>query len=69
MLVTPQAAQLGIYLLLEKQKCCTSLRDQFNGTLLRIDDKKAQNLAGIEPTTALFRGMHFTAVLHPVPFS
>ena len=39
------------HFLLEKQECCTSLRDMCKITLLLIEEK-AYHLAGIEPTTS-----------------
>ena len=66
-LVLPQAAQLDIHFLKEKQQHCTSLRDLFEDPLLRIEREKALHPAAIKPTTSLLWGVHSTTVLQPLP--
>ena len=46
-LVLPQAAQLRVYFIeIAKQLCSTSLRDPFNGILLKVEGEKSPALSG-----------------------
>ena len=61
-LASPQAAQRSKHFFQENQLCCTSVRDLLKDTPMieretetetEREEKKAQHLAGFEPTTSL----------------
>ena len=59
-LVSPQAAQPGFLFLLEKLQCCTSCRDLFKDTLLRIE-------RGRSPAPGRNRSRDLCYVSFPLP--